>query len=74
MQQDIIPDDVKIEIYNSFCGIVYNMDITREDYQKINFINNTIEERFCFIKSWQPVADEVNKVYLRIKKLERICK
>ena len=73
MQIDIIPDNVKIEIYNSFCRNVFGMNIHYENYQKINFINNVIKKKIT-LKIIIEEVDKQYKKYLRINKLERIIK
>ena len=82
MQKDIIPNNVKIELYNSFYEDDNSwLDINKSDIKKVNFIN-TITKRFSKNPTNSPkgligLVTEIQKQYnnyLRIKKLERICK
>jgi len=81
MQIDIIPDNVKIDLYNNYLLADGDNDvfyISRPDIEKINYINkywitwsNIINRKkrvlFCEI-------EKQYKKYLRIKKLERLIK
>jgi len=77
----IIPDRVKIDLYNNNLLKDGDDDIfysSRPDIEKINYINSYWLRWINIIKrTKQPLFCEIEKQYkkyLRIKKLERICK